>query len=137
MMEIAGGQPVAPREADGVSFVPLLRGAKQLDRDALYWHYPHYSNQGGTPSSAVRQGDWKLIEFLEDGRLGLFNLKDDPGERRNLVLRAPERAAELNAMLKQWRRSVGAEMPRVNPAFDPAAARQERPGAEPPTPPVR
>jgi hypothetical protein len=66
-----------------MSFAGLLKGGAAPKREALYWHYPHYSNQGGPPAGSVRRGDWKLIEFYEDGRLELFNLKDDLSEKRN------------------------------------------------------
>ena len=96
---------------DGMSIAPLLQGTGGIERQALYWHYPHYSNQGGPPSGAVRRGDWKLIEFYENGRLELYNLRDDPGERTNLAARMPERARELRQALNTWRASVGAQMP--------------------------
>jgi arylsulfatase A len=119
---------------DGVSIMPLLTRKGSLERDAIYWHYPHYSNQGGPPSGAVRKGDYKLIEFYEDGRLELFNLKDDIGERRNLARREPKKAAELHAMLTRWRESVKAVMPQVNPNYDAAKADQGLTGVEPKTP---
>ena len=70
---------------DGESLVPILTDAGDLDRDAIYWHYPHYSNQGGFPGGALREGDFKLVERYEDGRVHLYNLKEDPEERRNLI----------------------------------------------------
>ena len=121
---------------DGLSITGLLRGGSSLKRDALFWHYPHYSNQGGPPAGAMRQGDWKLIEFYEDGRLELFNLKDDPGETRNLVRREAARAAAMRKKLAAWRKSAGAVMPKVNPEYDPAKEDQGLAGAEKPTPPV-
>jgi arylsulfatase A len=119
---------------DGVSIVPLLTQKGKLERDAIYWHYPHYSNQGGPPAGAVRKGDFKLIEFYEDGRLELFNLRDDIGERQNLVRRQPKKAAELHALLKRWRDSTEAAMPAVNPSYDAAKADQGLMGVEPKTP---
>jgi arylsulfatase A len=130
--EIAGG--AGPR-SDGISLAPMLGGKRTAERP-LYWHYPHYSNQGGAPGGAVRLGDWKLIEFYEDGRLELFNLRDDPGEKRNLAAVEAKRAAGLRARLDSWRNEVRASMPRPNPAYDPATADQGLTGAEPPTPPV-
>ncbi len=129
--EMAGGKGGAT--VDGVSLLPLLRGAATLRRDALYWHYPHYSNQGGTPASAVRMGDWKLIEFFEDGRLELYNLKNDIGEAHNLALREPNIRQRLHARLTAWRRSVSAAMPAPNPNYDPTGADQHLTGTEPPT----
>ena len=134
IVEMAGGK--APR-VDGASIAPVLRGKGPPKREALYWHYPHYSNQGGVPGGAVRQGDWKLIEFYEDGRLELFNLKDDPGERKNLAAREPKRVAELHALLKRWRAEVRAVMPSPNPSYDPAQADQGLTGVEAKTEPLR
>ena len=136
LMEMAGGTAPARSQIDGVSIGPLLRGRNRLDRDALFWHYPHYSPQGGKPACAVRRGDWKLVEFFEDGRLELFNLKDDPGEHRNLARHEPRQTTKLHAMLKEWRRSVGAALPKPNPAFDPAVPAAQPAGTQPPTPPV-
>jgi arylsulfatase A-like enzyme len=126
------GKPKNP--VDGVSIVPLLTQRGRLERDAIYWHYPHYSNQGGPPAGAVRKGDYKLIEFYEDGRLELFNLKDDVGERRNLTRKEPRKAAELHAMLQRWRESVKAVMPAMNPNYDAAKADQGLTGVESKTP---
>ena len=120
---------------DGVSLKPLLRGSGLPERP-LFWHYPHYSDQGGKPAGAVRLGEWKLIEFYEDGRLELYHLSDDPGEKRNLVVREAGRAKNLHAMLADWRRSVDASMPTPNPNYDPARASEGLTGYEKPTPPV-
>ena len=103
---------------DGVSLRPLLKGEEQLSREAIYWHYPHYQNVG-TPCSAMRKGDYKLLEFLEDGHLELYHLKTDIGETRNLVEQEPEKARILYDMLKHWRESVDAQMPRKNPNYKP------------------
>ena len=105
---------------DGVSLVPLLKQTGGLEREALYWHYPHYSNQGGKPGGAVRRGDLKLIEFYEDGKLELYNLRDDIGEANDLAAKMPEKAGELRQQLKDWRQSVNAQMPTPNPDYDPA-----------------
>ena len=84
----------------------------------------------------MRRGDWKLIEFYEDNRLELYNLKDDIGETRNLVNRHPEQARVLHELLRKWRTSVNAAMPQVNPVYDPKTADQGLTGAEAPTPPA-
>ena len=76
-------------EIDGINLLPALKG-KKLDRKALYWHYPHYSNQGGIPGGAIRVGDYKLFERYEDGRVHLYNLKDDIGELKDLAAAKPE-----------------------------------------------
>jgi len=113
-----------------------LLGGNQSPERPLFWHYPHYSDQGGKPAGAVRLGDWKLLEFYEDGRLELFHLADDPGEQRNLVRREAARAKKLHAVLAEWRRSAGAVMPSPNPQYDPARCSEELTGYEQPTPPV-
>jgi arylsulfatase A-like enzyme len=116
ILELAG-LPLNPRQhRDGVSLVPLLKGT-ELSRGALFWHYPHYGNQGGAPSGAVREGDWKLIEWFEDGSLELFNLRDDIGENRNLAADNPAKAKELQTKLAAWRKQVGALMPTPNPDY--------------------
>ncbi|HND53163.1 MAG TPA: sulfatase-like hydrolase/transferase, partial [Pirellulaceae bacterium] len=104
---------------DGVSLTPLLTGAGPIARDALYWHYPHHANQGGRPGGVVRSGEYKLIEFYENGRLELFNVAKDVSESRNLAEQEPERVKELATKLKQWRESVGAQMPSPNPNYKP------------------
>ena len=124
-----------PENVDGVSIRPLLEG-RQIPERPLFWHYPHYSDQGGKPSGAVRLGRWKLIEFYEDDRLELFDLESDPGERRNLILKEPTKAVTLHERLKAWRLSVKASMPEHNPNYDPARASEGLTGYEAATPPV-
>ncbi len=105
---------------DGVSLVPLLRDPRaRLEREALYWHYPHYHPGGATPYGAVRAGAWRLVEFYEDSHVELYNLKDDVGEKTDLARKQPEKAAELRARLHAWRKAVGAQMPTPNPNFKP------------------
>ncbi len=104
--------------ADGVSLRPALTGGA-LNRKALFWHYPHYSNQGGKPGGAVRVGSLKLIEHYEDGRNELYDLARDPGETHNLVAERPADAKALADRLDAWRRAVGARVMRPNPAYAP------------------
>ncbi len=109
----AAGLPSDPDPSlDGVSLVPLLKQSGSLDRPSLFWHYPHYSNQGGHPGGAIRKGDWKLIEFYEDNHTELYDLASDLSERHDLSTRHPDKTAELRADLHAWRESVGARMPR-------------------------
>jgi arylsulfatase A-like enzyme len=119
MLEIAGLHLLPEQHVDGVSIVPLLKGAEKLEREAVYWHYPHYGNQGTTPASSMRMGDYKLIEYFEDGRLELYNLKEDIGEERNLVNDMPELVSKMHDMLAAWRRDVGAQLPKPNPDYLP------------------
>jgi arylsulfatase A-like enzyme len=114
----AAGLPLMPRQhVDGVSLIPLLAGRGAPDRDAIFWHYPHYSNQGGTPACSLRAGDWKLIEFFEDGHLELYDLSRDEGEKQNLAAEQPQRTAELHQRLLRWRQEVEALIPKVNPNY--------------------
>lgn len=119
MFEMAGLSTKPQQHIDGVSLVPLLKGKKSLDREAIFWHYPHYSNQGGGPSGAVRAGDYKLIEFYEDNHLELYNIKEDISEKTNLVPQMPQETTKLYQMLKDWRKEVDAEMPTPNPDYKP------------------
>ena len=126
---------VAPAESappvDGVDLTPLLTGGPPPERDTLFWHFPHYSNQGGTPTGAVRKSNFKLIEFYEDNRLELYNLAEDAGENRDLSREMPDRRNELHRLLKEWRESVDAQMPTANPDYDPD---WKRPPAQLPRP---
>ncbi len=105
-----------PADVDGRSLVPLLRDPNStlMDRP-LFWHYPHYSNQGGFPGGAVRLGDWKLIERYEDGRVHLYNLREDVGERNDVAAEHPQRVAQMRRRLHQWYREVGAQFLRAKP----------------------
>ena len=105
-------------KTDGVSLLPLLKG-EALKREYLCWHYPHYSNQGGRPGSAIRAGDYKLIEFFENGRRELFDVKKDPGESRNLIDSDKKIAEDLAEKLDLWRKAVGAKMMEPNPDYAP------------------
>jgi arylsulfatase A-like enzyme len=119
----AAGLPLRPEQhVDGTSFLPLLRGEAGADRGPIFWHYPHYGNQGGTPGSSVRLGDYKLIEFFEDGRLELYDLRQDAGETRNLVTELPGVARDLHERLVAWRASVDAKIPEPNPDWPTAPA---------------
>ena len=119
ILEIAGVQRTTGRSIDGVSLVPLLKQTGQPQREAIYWHYPHYSNQGGKPGAAIRQGDFKLIESYEDHHAELYNLRIDPGETVDLAPRMPELSEKLRRNLEKWRREVDAQRMRPNPEFKP------------------
>jgi arylsulfatase A-like enzyme/glyoxylase-like metal-dependent hydrolase (beta-lactamase superfamily II) len=109
LLELLGIPSRPEQHEDGVSLVPLLEGRETLPRPALFWHYPHYSNQGGFPGGAVRVGRWKLVERYEDGRVHLFDLEKDLGERNDLAENHPDRVAEMRSRLHGWYRAVGAE----------------------------
>jgi len=116
MLEMAGVKGDPNHVVDGVSLVPLLKQEGEIDREAIFWHYPHYHIT--TPFGSVRKGDFKLIEYYEDGRLELYNLREDIGEENNLVNIMPEKARELRKLLHDWLESVGAQMPTPNPDYD-------------------
>ena len=104
---------------DGVSLVGLLRG-EPLPPRQLCWHFPNYTNQGSRPAGAIRDGDWKLVEQLEDGSVELFDLANDPSETKNLAAANPDRVDDLRQKLHAWRERIGAQMPVPNPEFDAA-----------------
>jgi arylsulfatase A-like enzyme len=123
VLEAAGIREGADKGVDSVSLVPLLKQPGKLNRDALYWHYPHYQHYqlgGTTPYGAIHKGDFKLIEFFDDMRVELFNLRDDIGEQHNLAAQMPAKVEELRTRLHNWRKEVGAQMPTRNLAYDPS-----------------
>jgi uncharacterized sulfatase len=121
LLTLAGVEPLSGQPPDGVSLAPLFDlPSATLARDTLAWHLPHYHHS--TPASAIRRGDWKLIEFFETDTVELYHLGQDLGETTNLAAREPARARELRAALAAWRREVGARMPHPNPNYDPARA---------------
>jgi arylsulfatase A-like enzyme len=132
LLDIAG-LPARPQQhVDGESLVPVLRDENDRDalgREALYWHYPHYADQGGFPGGAVRMGDWKLIENVENGEIQLFNLAENPGEHRRggQATEHPERAERMRERLHAWYDEVGARFLRP----------KEEGGPEPWQPPAR
>lgn len=105
---------------DGVSLKPLIDNKTELAERPLYWHYPHYGNQGGDPSSIIRKGDWKLIHYYEDDSNELYNLKSDPYEQHNLADSNPETTSNLHNNLMKWLESVDAKFPEIDTEFDPS-----------------
>ena len=102
-------------DMDGLSLMPLLKNpVAKLKREALFWHYPHYYPTT-TPVSAIRQGNWKLLEYFEDNHIELYNLQNDISEQKNLADKMPEKAEELRKRLEAWRNAVDAQMPAKKP----------------------
>ena len=137
MLEMASLPRPRGHILDGESIVPLLKGRDKLKRTAIYWHFPAYLEPYNekqrpwrtTPAGAVRKGDWKLIEFFEDGKLELYNLKEDIGESNDLACALPKKTRELHNMLLAWRKRLNAPVPtEKNPRYDPNAATTIRPG---------
>ncbi|MFP4089077.1 MAG: sulfatase [Cyclobacteriaceae bacterium] len=115
MLDMAG-IPLQPEQhMDGKSITSVLSGGAESVHDAIFWHYPHYGNQGSSPGSAMRQGDWKLIRWYEDDRYELFHLAEDMGEQTNVAAQYPEKVAEMGAALDNWLSEVEAKMPSLNP----------------------
>ncbi|MCB0730781.1 MAG: sulfatase [Ignavibacteriae bacterium] len=104
---------------DGVSLVPLLKGESDLERKAIFWHYPHYGNQGGSPGAAIRYENLKFIDFFGDKPDELYDLENDIGEKNNLIKIFPDKANELKNKLSEWQKSVKARFPATNKNFDP------------------
>jgi arylsulfatase A-like enzyme len=124
----ACGAPLLPEQhRDGVSLLPLLRGDGDLCREALFWHYPHYSNQGGLPASSIVCHDLKLIEFFETGKTVLFDLHRDVGERWDLTRECPADAERLHVRLKAWQREIAAAIPVPNPDYEKKSKRPKIP----------
>ena len=119
MLDMAGLKPKTAQHVDGVSLAGLLKDNKKPDRKAIYWHYPHYGNQGGFPGAAIRCGDYKLIERFEDMSIELYNLREDISEKNNLVAEMSERANKMRKMLHAWQKEVDAKMPTPNPTYKP------------------
>lgn len=132
LLQLAGLPLLPEQHKDGMSLVTLLKGG-ELPQRPLFWHYPHYANQGGGPCGAVRDGDWKLVEWYEDGRLELFNIRDDMAETKNLADQNPDKVKKLHAQLIAWRKEVNAVMPTpYNQAVGEKSGNAKK--AKPPTP---
>jgi len=119
ILEISGsvGDSKHNTEVDGLSLVPLLKNPNAtLKREALCWHYPHYYPTT-SPVSSIRQGDWKLLEYFEDNRVELYNLKTDISEQEDLAGQIPEKAQEMRKRLDAWHKAVNAQMPTPNPKY--------------------
>jgi len=119
-LELAG-LPLNPvQHVDGVSLAGLLRDGTTPEREAIFWHYPHYSNQGDTPACAIRCGDWKLIEHFEDpDQLELYHLREDISETTNLSEENPEKTHDLHQKLASWREDIKALVPEPNANWEP------------------
>ena len=117
VLDLAGLDLLPEAHTDGVSLVPLLKGKKIAPRP-LYWHYPHYGNQGGDPASIIREGPWKLIHYWEDSTNELYNLDEDIGEQLDLAEKYPERTEQMYNKLSDWLRSVNAKYAVPDPLFD-------------------
>jgi arylsulfatase A-like enzyme len=113
ILEALGIEADTQHKLDGISFLPVLKDAKASGRDVMYWHYPldkpHFL--GGFSAGAIRKGNWKLIEFFETGKVELYDLVKDEGEKNDLAASEPDKVKELLGMLVKWRTEVGATVP--------------------------
>jgi arylsulfatase A-like enzyme len=108
----AANLPLKPdQHVDGESFVSVLKGGgeEDFDREPLYWHYPHYSNQGGPPAGAIRVGPWKLVERYEQGNVELYNVRQDLEEQNDLAEEYPDRVKRMRQQLHDWYQEVDAK----------------------------
>ena len=101
-----------------MSLLPLFAGAERLERDAVFWHFPHYLPGRQTPASVIRMGDWKLIETFETGKIELYDLANDISETEDCVSKHPGLASALHGRLRAWRADIGAKMPVQNPDWE-------------------
>ena len=113
LLDLANQARKPEQHQDGISLVPIIQGGAIAPR-LLYWHYPYYGAQHGAPFGAIRDGDWKLIEWYEDSRLELYNLRDDLKEKTNLAVQELSKAQALHENLIEWRKEVSAVMPTRN-----------------------
>ena len=114
LLELAGLPQMPTYHQDGVSFARLLQDSSQPTRTTMYWHYPHYHGSTWAPGSAMREGDFKLIHFLEDNTYELYNLTQDPSEQHNLAAVNSSKLSDLTGKLDTWRESTNAVMPKLN-----------------------
>ncbi len=133
LLEAAGVSKEAKQILDGESLLPLVKNGKNLERKALYWHFPIYLEAYAPqkdqsrdplfrtrPGSAMRLGKWKLHEYFENGALELYNLNEDLGETDNLAEKYPNKTKQLHSLLKQWREETKAPVPtELNPQYVP------------------
>ncbi len=117
ILEMAGVEAEGQKK-DGISIVPLVTGKNNINREAIFWHFPHYSNHGmQSPGGAVRSGDYKLLEYYENNTVQLFNLKEDISEEIDLSTTHPEKVEQLRKMLHDWQKHSGAKMMKPNPNY--------------------
>ena len=125
ILTMAGLDPMPGQHRDGVDLTPLLTGNGTLPERPIFWHYPHYSNQGGKPGAAIRLGNFKLIEFFEDQHTELYDLSADVGEQNDLSATYPEKCEEMTVLLHRWQEQVQAEGMDLNPGYDPGYQRDK------------
>lgn len=125
ILELIGAKPKPENHVDGVSLVPLLNG-QSIAKRPIYWHYPHYGNQGGNPSSIIREGDWKLIHYWEDDHDELYNLQSDLGEQTDLAAQHSDKVVQMRDKLLNWLKEMSANYPSQDPEYNEELAQKRR-----------
>lgn len=124
LLDLTNGKLLPNQHKDGVSLRPIIENNATLAERPLYWHYPHYGNQGGDPSSIIRKGKWKLIHYYEEDENELYDLENDTFEQKNVAAEFPKITENLHVQLKNWLTEVGAKYPVFDPKFDPEKRKQ-------------
>ncbi len=119
ILELAGLSLLPRQHVDGISLLPLLSGENMIDRNYIFWHFPHYHGSSWTPGAAIRSDEWKLIVFYDWEKEELYNLKNDPGEEQNLASEYPDKVEELKEILIKLQKETGAKFPDFNPDYSP------------------
>jgi arylsulfatase A len=122
LLDLAG-QPL-PSGLDGLSLAARITGRGAAPKRPLYWHFPHYTNQGSRPSGAMRDNNWMLVEYYDADATELYDLGNDIGETHNVAAQNTERLAQMRASLAAWRQAVKAQTNAPNPNFDPVRYRE-------------
>lgn len=127
ILDLAGAKLMPDQHKDGISLLPILKlKSDTISPRSLYWHYPHYGNQGGSPSSIIRDGDWKLIHYWEDGHNELYNLATDIGEQQDLAASQPDMTKQLSEKLINWLTEMKAEIPKPDPEYNASLAQNRQ-----------
>ncbi|MEC3905698.1 sulfatase [Tamlana sp. 2201CG12-4] len=125
ILDLANIDLLPEQHKDGISLKPIIENTQStLPERPLYWHYPHYGNQGGEPSSIIREQNWKLIHYWEDGRNELYDLNSDPSEQNNISEKSPDKVKEMVSKLNQWLQEVNAKFPSKDPEYNEAKAKE-------------
>ena len=119
LLELSGIKLDTEQHQDGISLKPLLESQNGNTERPIFFHYPHYSNQGGFPGAAVRIGDWKLLERFEDGQTQLYNLKEDLGEQNDLAQVNPQKVKQMTKLLHNWYKQTNAEFLKPKGGLEP------------------